>query len=310
MPRLTPGDVHVDVPMTNWAIKWMNRTKNIGTKLLPIYPVKKEIDKYYEWAKADWLRNEVEKIAAGDPAPRQGFGLSSESYDCEEYGLGTDLPERVKNNADSVLRMQFNKTAWVTDQVLKNREILIAANIFSAAIWTNTSTPTHTWDDETNSNPITDLFTAINSVEDNAAGIYPNKGAMGVEVWRKLQVHPQVIRCLYGEGSNTATIVTPQLLAKFLGLDEILIGRGVKETAAEGATSSEAKIWGKHCWVGYVAPRATMDMPTAGWTFQVNFRIKSWFEQHTGNDVFEAREIIDVKQVANDCGYLLASVVA
>lgn len=315
MPRLVPSDVHVNA-LTKYGMRWKNPDVNyISEDIFPDVPVKKETDLYFEWYKSAWFRDEVEEIAAGDPVPRAGMDVHTTAYTCKEYGLGTVIPKRVKDNSDSNLKLQLRKTEWLTNKLDLARERRVAANLFSASVWTHTEAlaGVSQWNDYSNSSPIAKIQERIDTVGTNTAGLLANTMVMGYEVWTKLKWHPEIIRAIFGEGSNTATIVTPALVAKIFDLKKVLIGQAVYTASAEGtaeASVSYTKIWGKKCWIGFVTSSASIDTPTAGYNFLKSYRVRQYHEQHTENDVIEAREICVIKQIANDCGYLITAAVA
>jgi len=92
------------------------------------------------------------------------------------------------------------------------------------------------------------------SVE-TATGKQANVIIMGAPTRRALAIHPQIIAVL-SPGKNTPGQYNDEQLAAALGVDKIIVGRAIYNTAKEGQTASNAFIWGDNCIVAYIAPSA------------------------------------------------------
>lgn len=314
MPRLVPGDVHSTGYLNNVALMWMqNQGDYICEQASPVVQVFKESDKYVIFTQADFARIEAKRIADGNPAERGGFGTSSATYTCEEYGLGYQITERARNNQDSPFRLQVNGTLFCADQVMKKREYDCASTIFSATNYTNTDAVDVAWN-LSDAKAFDDILYGFDKVEDQASGWRANTMIIGIEVWRKLRINPQVQQYVFGPGADRTVIPTKSqfetALSDYVGTPvKVLVGRGVRNTAAENATASYSKIWGKYCWIAYVAPNPGLDLPSATYTFRTKYEVRKWYEEPTKNDIIEVREIRDIKATSAACAWLWSSCV-
>ena len=60
MPLPTSSDVHVNVPLTNIAVAFLQDTSQyINMRVFPRVPVAKESNRYFVYAKGDWYRSEA-----------------------------------------------------------------------------------------------------------------------------------------------------------------------------------------------------------------------------------------------------------
>ena len=76
--RPTASDVHVDVPLTNFSVKYMqDQGVFVAQRAMPDLPVQKQSDLYWEFDRADFFRDEAEERADGAESAGGGFGLSS-----------------------------------------------------------------------------------------------------------------------------------------------------------------------------------------------------------------------------------------
>lgn len=314
MPRLTPGDVHSTTYLGNIALMWMqDQSDYICNQIAPVVRVAKESDKYAIFTQADFARIEANVIANGDPAERAGFGVSSATYTCEEYGLGYQITERDRQNQDSPFQLQVNGTLFAADQVMKKREYDCATAIFNTTNYSNYSAVSVAWD-SADAKAFEDVLTGFDNVEDQASGWAANTIVMGIEGWRQFRLNPNVLQYVFGPGADRAIIPTraqvEAAISDYVGKPvRLFVGRGVYNTSAEAATASYSKIWGKYCWIAYVAPNPARNLPSAAYTFEANYEVRKWYETATKNDIIEVREIRDIKATSAACAYLWTSVV-
>jgi hypothetical protein len=83
--------------------------------------------------------------------------------------------------------------------------------------------------------------------------------------WNTMKNHPDIVDRVKHVSDGP---VTTDIVAKLLGLERIVIGAAVKNTAQEGATDSVSYIFGKHALLCYAAPAPGLEVPSAGYTFR------------------------------------------
>ena len=159
------------------------------------------------------------------------------------------------------------------------------------------------------STPIADIRTQLRSIK-KQTGFRGNKVAMGETTWDYLQDHPDFLdRIKY---TQTA-VITTGLFAAVLGVDEVLIGGAVINTANEGATDSLDFLFGDNVLCVYAPPRAGLLTPAAGYTFNwtglvggflrvLRFRLE-WLK----SDRVEGEMAFALKQVAAKLGAYIAA---
>ena len=243
--------------------------------------------------------------------PRGGYRIDvSNSYTCIDYSWAKEVADQVKNNADPPFNLEVEATEYAKNVLLLGMEGRVASMIFTAANWTSTSTPSNLWNDYAASDPFYDiLYTAVSTVR-GLIGRDPNTMVIGAQVWDILRTHPDFLSKL---SNNDKRILTVDATAALLGFDKLLVGKAIKATSVEGAsTTTMAYIWGKHCWIGYVAPKPGLRTPTAAYIFShgPSDYVKSWREENKSQDVYEAWHSVDEYVVSADCGYMFANIVA
>lgn len=329
MANPTPGDVHVNRPLTNISIAYMQDASNfIASRIFPNIPVSKQSDLYFTYDRDDFWRNEVQRRAPGAETAGSGHRLSTDSYRCDVYAIHRDIDDQVRANQDSPINLDREAAIWLTQQLLLNKESGFVSTFFTTGIWTGSTTGSDLtgvaaapgagqflqWNDA-NSTPIEDIREQMVAMAEKT-GKRPNKMVIGPEVWAALTDHPDILdRVKYTQRG----VVTMDLVASLLDLDEIVVGWATRNTANEGATGSYDFYWGKAALLCYSTSNPGLYEATAGYTFSwtgllgsgaMGGRIKSYRLERNASDRIEGEMAYDLKQVAADLGVYFTSAVA
>jgi len=308
----TPRDVHVDAILSNISIAYTNDTY-IGEQIFPAVKVDKQSDKYYIFDQEHWFRDEAKLRAPGGASEGGGFSLSTDTYFCQEFAWHDVLPDEVKRNADSILRIETAKVNFVTEKILLKIEREIASKVQTHGNWGNSTqlSGTSQWSDYDNSDPIADIETGIQTVQD-ATGQPVNTMVLSVAVWRKLRHHPQLLDRLAVTSLRTATLDT---LKALVGVDKILVGSALYNSSNRGVTASYSHIWNKNVWLGHVSKSPARETPAAGyvfiWTENGQMRgIRRWRDERHHSDIIEGFTCFDPKVTGTNLGYVIRDSVA
>lgn len=329
MPNPTASDVHVNVPLTNISIAWIQQQDAfVATQVFPNIPVAKQSDRYFTYDRADFYRNEAELRAPGTESAGGGFRIdNTPTYYCDVFALHKDIDDQIRANADSVISMDRDATMYLTQQLLIKRDSLWASTFFTTSVWTGGYGADQTgvagapganqfkqWD-QAGSTPIEDLRKARITIA-GKTGYRPNTLVIGAQVWRVLQDHPEFLdRIKYTQRG----MVTTDLLAAVLELDKVVVAYGVQNAAVEGQTESTDFIFGKRALLAYSAPAPSLMTPSAGYTFSwtgyvgagpMGNRMSTFRMDHLKSDRVEAEMAFDLKVVAPELGVLFNSAVA
>ena len=305
MPSPTQQQVHVDQPLTNISIAYRNAAY-IAEQVFPNVSVQKQTDKSFTFNKADWYRDEAGPRAPGTRAPRVEYGISTSNYLCFPWAAGKPLPDETVDNSDNPLRPEMEATEFVTEKLFLKKEILVSDDAFGTG-WSSSATPATLWSNDT-SDPIGDVNLAVDTVA-QAIGREPNKGVVGRGLWRHVVKHPDLIDRIKGAaGPGSPAILTKQAIAALFELETILVGTAVKETGAEGATSSRSNVWGNHLLVAYVTSSPALMTATAGYVFTWKTRVVERFREDQEKQwIITCEENFDSKVTASDAAYLIKS---
>lgn len=335
MAMLTPSAVHIDAPLTNLTIAFLQDANGfIADRVFPKVSVAKKTDKYYIYNRADFNRTgQVQPRAPRTQAPRVGMTLSTDTYSADVYSLATDFDFQTLANEDAALDIRAAGAQMLTHQLLIDREIKWANTYFAGGVWGTdwdgvASSPNASqviqWSDYTNSTPIVDVTRIMRTVQLKSGGFKPNVMVVGKEVRDILVNHPTILARLNGGATVTNTaLVTDAKLAEIFGVEEFMVMETVKNTAAEGLTESNAFIGGKLAGFYYRPRSSGLMIPSAGYTFTWDelenasghgIAIKSYRGDYLAIDgvaeVLEANLAYDHKVVSADLGAVIDSVIA
>ena len=316
MPQPTSSDVHVDRPLTNISVAYIqDQNVFVSTKVFPILPVDKQSDLYFVYTKNDWFRDEAQRRAPSTESAGSGYTLSTDSYNCDVYAVHKDVDNRVIANADIPLNPIQDATRWVTQKMLIKQERIWVADYFTSGVWDTDVTPADLWSDYAASDPLNDLEAGKEAIL-GVTGFEPNTLVMGWQVMRQLKHHPDLVdRIKYTQ----VGLATEDLLATLLGVQRIMVVRSIYATNAEGEAEAYDFNVGKSALLMYVAPSPGLYTPSAGYTFAwrgvsqgigAEIGISTLPMRQIKSQRIEAEKAWDNKLVATDMGYFLDGVVA
>jgi hypothetical protein len=273
MPNPTYGNIHVDGPLTNISVAYIQQSSAfVADKVFPIVPVKKQSDRYFVYLKEDWFRDEAVERVMGAESAGGGYEIdNTPTYFCKIYAYHKDVTAADRANSDEPLQPDEDAAQFVTQKFLLKREVDWATRFFATGIWNTeytgaaatAGTNLKYWS-TSGSTPITDVATAQLAIQ-SVTGYKPNVMVLGPHVYKDLRNHADILeRIKYTQGP---AIPTPTLLAQLFDVDKVVVAGAVKNSAAKGATEDTDFILGKHALLAYAAPQPGIKQPTAGYIF-------------------------------------------
>jgi hypothetical protein len=321
MPFVQPtrGDVHVNRPLTNISIAFLQSASNfVADRVFPNVPVTKQSDRYFTIDRGEFNRDDMQKRAPGAESAGGTYEIdSTPTYFCDVWALHKNIPDQIRANVDSPLAPDRETTEFLTHKALIRREASWVSNFFTTSKWTTDSAPGTKWDAASGSDPIGNVRTAKRTVL-QSTGFMPNKVVVTRNVFDVLVDHADIIgRLDRGQTSGPAKTNREQLAAIF-EVDEVLVMDAIKNTANKGATASHSFIGGSDgCLVVYAAPNPGLMTPTGGYTFSWTgylgaspngIRIKRFRTEPEASDRVEIEQAFAQKLIAADLGYFLNDV--
>jgi hypothetical protein len=325
MPAPTQSDLHVNVPLTNVSIAYMQSANTyIADKVFPKVPVRKQSDLYWKYSKSDWRRTDVARRAPGTESPGVGWNFDTDSYFAHVYAVHKDVDDQLRANADSNFNLDRDATEFVTNQLLLKRDLDWNGTYFKSGVW-NTDlaggTDFDKWSDA-GSDPIGNVAQYVVDFR-RETGFAPNIMILGAEVMKSLKQHPDIIdRIKYTQRG----IVTEDLIATLFGVEQLYTSYATVSTGPQipdartqdAAASYDFITNAKSALLLYSPSTPSVMTPSAGYTFtwsgylggnSQGVRVKRFRMENIASDRIEAEATYDMKVVCPDLGVYLNNVV-
>jgi len=273
MPQPTLSQVHIDGPLTNISIAYMQSQDNfIANKVFPVVPVDKKSDKFFVYTKNDWFRDEAQRRADSTESAGSGYNLTTSSYSADVWAFHKDVGDQIRAYSDTPLVPDREATEFVTSRLLLRQEVQFVTDFIKTGVWGTdlagvSGTPStgefKQWSDYANSDPIEDIELGKESIL-GSTGFLPNTLVLGYQAYRKLRNHPDLVDRIKYTSSN---VITTDIMARLFDVERVLVASSVRATNAEGATPAYSFNTGKAALLTYSAPNPGLMTPSAGYTF-------------------------------------------
>lgn len=320
MPQPTRSDVHVNRPLTNMSIAYIQKAQDfIADKVFPILPVSKQSDRYFVYTKDYWFRTGAAKRGPGTESAGGGFHVdNTPTYFADVWAWHQDVDDQTRANADEPLDLDRDATLFVTQQLLLRREIQFVNAFIAPNIWQGFVSGGSPIDyqpnvngngywDAANSNPMADIDYLKQKIK-SQTGFLPNTLTVADDVFFALRNNASVLdRIKYTQRG----IVSEELLAALFGVEKFLVASAVNNTAQEGQPANLGFLVNNNFMLCYANPAPSILQPSAGYIFswqglfgagaQGN-RIKSFRMEQLESDRIEGEMAFDMKQVGLDLG--------
>lgn len=311
------GVLHVDSFMTNLSETFMQSAANFISPIAATnIPVLNASDKFVKYPRGYFWRDEAEVRPLGGRPVQVSYKVESDNYTAEEWALEHTIDDRQRANTDAPIQLDRNATNLLTSKQLIRSDRLWAEAFWTTGVWFADVTVPIMWD-AANSTPISDIDYYTEIMAKNT-GFRPNTLIIGANVKRVLKVHPDLVdRIKYTQRG----IITDELLASMFEVENVRIARSVYNSAAEGAADNFTHIVNPSAiWLGYIAPSAGLDTPTAiarfawtglipGATNQYGGVITRGRDDRAYTDWFHNRTAFGFKKVSEELGIFFPNVV-
>lgn len=332
MPNPAQSDLHVNVPLTNVSVAWMqDKATFIADKVFPRVPVQKQSDLYWKYSKSDWRKTEAQKRAPGTESAGTGWKFDTDQYFAQVWAVHKDIDDQIRANADSNWSLDKDASLFVTNQLLLRRDLDWNDKYFKKSVWGTDYDGVASgvgageflqWNDAA-SDPIVQ-FADLQTDFVEQSGRKANTLVLGAKAITALKNHPDIIdRIKYTQRG----VVTTDLLASLFDVEKILVSYATSATGPEindaedqdAATTYSFMSNSKSALLCYTPSSPSLMTPAAGYTFTWNgylagnaygIRMKNFRMDHIASDRIEGEMTYDMKVVAPDMGVFLATAVA
>lgn len=333
MPNPTQADLHVNTPLTNVSVAYMQSASSfIADKVFPKVPVQKQSDLYWKYSKSDWRRTDVQRRAPSTETPGVGWNVTTDQYFAHIYGVHKDIDDQLRANADSNFNLDRDSTEFITNQMLLKRDIDWTAAYFQPGVWATERTGVTSgavpgtsflqWD-LPGSDPLSDMSRWMIEFR-RLTGFAPNVAVLGPYVMEALKQHADIVdRIKYTQRG----IVTEDLIATLFDIDELYVsyatvstGPQINDAVAQDAAATFDFIGASNdVLLAYAPSTPSLMTPSAGYTFtwsgylggnSEGVRVKRFRMEHIASDRIEAESTYDQRVVCPDLGLFLNNAVA
>jgi hypothetical protein len=326
MPQPTRSDVHVNRPLTNISIAYIQKAEDfIADKVFPIVPVLKQSDLYFSYDKKYWFQTQATKRAPSSESAGSGFHTTTNPYFADVWAVHKDVDDQTRTNADQPIDLDRDATLFVTQQLLLRREKQFTTKYLSQSVWqgyvvggvpvdydVTTGAVGVQWD-VSGSNPMQDVDFLKNAIK-KQTGYKPNTLVVAADVFWALRNNLQVLdRIKYTQRG----IVSEDLLATLFGVDKFLVASVVTDLNPEGEVNNMNYLVNNSALLVYSNPAPSILQPSGGYIFswqglfgagaQGN-RISEFRMEHLKSDRVEGEMAFDMHMVGADLGVYLKNV--
>ncbi len=276
----------------------------ISDRVMPVVPVNFEAASYYTFDDTNFNIAEAKRNPRG-VYKEIDFGVSTDSYKAEEFGLEARIDDRERRNAPGALDLDIGKTRRLTNTIMLIRERRVANLVTNTANITQNTTLVGAaqWSDPT-SNPSTTASAARTAIR-SKTGVLPNRLTMGYAVFESLRTHPALVDFVEGARPTQAD------MAEYFEVQEVIVAGAIYNVAKEGALTSLTDIWGKDALFHYTSDIVAADEPSFGYQFEAQgLTVFRYRDVPVNCDIIRVNEIRAEKIVSTKLAYLVKSAVA
>lgn len=196
-------DVHIDKALANYAAGY-RQVAGIADTVCPVVSVDQSSNKYFTWDKDDVFQDAQDLIVGPNQAMKEiSPRLSSDNYSCNPFGIGSFVATELQANQDAPLDVYGAALRRCLNAIHLGRERRVASLLTASGSWTGGYTTTlgatAKWNAGSASNPVQDLFTAIESSLTPVGGI----------VMSELVLHDFVQNAAVQKYTGVKTMVPP-----------------------------------------------------------------------------------------------------
>lgn len=307
MPQLI--DYQIDQVLTNMSVAYQNGDL-IGTQIMPRVEVNGRTGFFYTFDKSKFNIHDSRRTGTSR-ANRITNGMTKTAYGpLMEQSLEEPIEYEIRDTYPSPHDARVDATESVTEALDLGLEQEIATLLTNTSNITQnvTLSGTDQFSDYANSDPFAVFQTGIDTIK-AATGTTPNRLIIGYQVWSKLRHHPDLLGRM---SVASVRVLTTQMLADLIGVEEVMVGDAVYNTADEGQTPSLSYLWGKHALLAYVQSSPGIRKISLGYTLQVADAryVDRWDEPQVKAEFVRANDYYEAKLVAAEAGYLIKNAVA
>ncbi|RJQ22026.1 MAG: hypothetical protein C4560_03095 [Nitrospiraceae bacterium] len=319
MPQPNVRELIIAGPLANVSIAYRNQSY-VADRAFPIIDGVAPDAKIARYLKGAWFRDEAAVRAPGTRANRGGYPVDYLDLSVKEYAFAKEVTDEdrdaVKAQGAPPLSPDQDAIEFATDKVDLKKERRVAQLILGGT-WSGVAGEDAggLWAAGSGNTFLADVRARVETIRSNT-GLKPNCLIIDHGTYNSLKEESTVLsKIQYVEKA----VLTKDLLAAILELEEVLIGEAIYSTAKETKAGTEftaSNVWEKNAGKGsaflyYRPKRAGLKVPSAGYQARTKYgdtgkprRTTTWRENAEHQDVYEVAEKTDIVQTGADLGFL------
>lgn len=318
MPQPNVKELIVAGPLANLSVAYRNKSY-IADRVFPIIDRVSPRAKIARYLKGAWFRDEAGIRGPGSRAPRGGYPVDLISLATKEFAFAKEVTDEdrkfVATQGAPPLKPDQDAIEFASGKVDLKKEVRVA-DLIIGGTWSGVAGEDAggLWAAGSGNTFLADVRGRVETIRSNT-GMKPNVLIIDHGTYNSLKEESTVLdKIKYTERG----VLTKELLAAILELDEVLVGEAIKSTAVEtkaGTDFTASNIWEKNAGKGsaflfYRPEEAGLKTPSAGYQARVAYedgqvrRTTSWRESAEHQDVYEVAEETDILITGADLGFL------
>jgi len=267
-----------------------------------------------------WFRDEAELRAPGSRAARGGFTTSAVNVTTKQYAFAKEVTQEDLDSEDMVgappLPMVQDAIEYASDKVDLKKEKRVS-QLIKDTTWADGNSGGEDagglWAPSGSNTFLADIRNG-KAVIQSKTGLVPNKMWIDYETFELLKEEDTILEKIK---YTQRGVLTADLMAALLGLDEVMVAQTIENTANEddGADAfTAANVWETNAGKGagflfYAPPRMGLKTAAALGQFRVKQQngtgrlTRSFREEAEDQWVYEVREDTDITVLHENLGY-------
>lgn len=308
-------------PLANVSIAYRNM-EYIADRVFPILDGADPKAKITKYQRGAWFRDEAAIRAPGTEARRGGYPITSVPIATKEYAFAKEVTDEdrrfVRAQGAPVLQPEIDAIEYATDKIDMKKERRVA-ELVTGTTWVDGNVGGEDaeglWAVSGNTNTLlADIEKAQKAIK-SAIGRRANVLLLDDRTYGGMkEVDALLDKIKYTQRG----VLTKEMLAAMLDLDEVIIGSAIYSDAEETAAGTDfnaVDIWTVNATKGmgflfWRPPRVGIKMQCAGLQCRIAYetggprRISTWRESSRHQDVYEVAEETDITLIDANAGYL------
>lgn len=283
----------------------------VAGKTLDVVLVDEEAGLYFKMDMGELYRDTMKLVANGEETEAMAMNFTKDSYVVDVHGGHIFLTERdYKNFKRQPVDLRMARLRTMKTKALIKREVLFAETMFKTGVCGKDlagvaagevkGTSFRQFDDINGDGPYEALKVA-KSIGKYACGKEPRTFTVNNEGYLAVKDHPDTMdRMKTVNGYFKGMDITPDLVAKALDLDNIYVGKAMKNDAKKGAADNMQYILGKGGLLTYKTTTPSKEDMSFGYRF-------GWANVWDGANNYEVVRLIpDEKKGGDELEYQMA----